>query len=516
MLLASIISERKKAELAVQNAREYSENIIATVREPLVVLDSSLRVISASISFYKAFMVSEKETRGNLIFELGNHQWDIPKLRELLENILPDKSVMEGFEVEHDFESIGKKVMMLNARQIIREEEEEGKLILLAIEDITERKKMEEALWQSEKLKSLGEITAGVAHEFNNLLAVIVGTAELLETDSKDDPGVKKGLNTIIKASDDGAEIVGNMISYTKLEVEETSSYISFNISKVLKEAIDFTMPRWKHMAQSKGIDYQIEIEGIREIPEVLCNPTELKGVFTNIINNALDAMPDGGRLSFSTWSSDDTLFVSISDTGKGMPDEVKKKVFDPFFTTRRPLGTGLGLSVSYSAIVRHGGKIEVDSEEGKGTTFNVSIPVRKVAFQKTESSEADQRVTRRKLHILVIDDNDDVCEIVGGVLTRGGHTVKIVDNGVEAIELVGKEDFDLILCDLLMPNIHGYDVIKVINKLGKVPKIGIMTGWAEDLKPADDVEFKVDFILKKPFKHAELAKHINNLFGAE
>ncbi len=381
------------------------------------------------------------------------------------------------------------------------------------VSDITERKKMEEAILQSEKLKSLGTITAGVAHEFNNILARILCSAELLEADSKDDLKLKRGLDSIIKASDDGAEIVRNMISYAKSEAKDTSGYIFFDIRHLLKEAIDFTMPRWKNMAQAKGIVYQIDKEGMREAPEVHCNPTELREVFTNIINNALDAMPDGGTLSFSTWSSDDTVFVSISDTGKGMPEDVKKKIFDPFFTTRRPLGTGLDLSVSYGVIMRHGGKIEVESEEGKGTTFNLSIPIRKDAVRKIVPSVPDRRVTRRKLHILVVDDNEDVCEIMDDVLARGGHAVKSVDNGTEAIELAGEEDFDLVLCDLMMPNIHGYDVIKAINKLGKMTKIGIMTGWDEKLKSIDDEEFKVDFILKKPFKHAELAKHINELF---
>ncbi|MBT6564522.1 MAG: response regulator [Candidatus Scalindua sp.] len=379
--------------------------------------------------------------------------------------------------------------------------------------DITKRKQMEMTILESEKLKLLGTITAGVAHEFNNLLAVILGSAELLDADSKGDPELKKGLSTIVKASDDGAEIVKGLLSYVKSQEKDISDFIFFDISHLLKEAIDFVKPRWKNMAQGKGIDYKIEREGMREVPEVLCNTTELREVFTNIINNALDAMPDGGRLSFSTSSNEDTVFIRISDTGIGMSGDVKKNIFDPFFTTRRPQGTGLGLSISYGVIMRHGGKIEVESEEGKGTTFNLSLPIRRDIVQKIVPPEPDRRAAVRKLRILVVDDNEDVCEIMYGVLARGGHDVKTVDDGVEAIALAGKEKYDLVLCDLLMPKIHGYEVIKAIMKLDKIPKIGIMTGWNEKLKPIGE-DFKVDFILKKPFKHAELAKHINELFG--
>ncbi len=382
-------------------------------------------------------------------------------------------------------------------------------------DDCTEQKNMEEMLLQSEKLKSMGTITAGVAHEFNNILAVMVGSAELLEGGFKDDKELKKMLHDIIKAGDDGAEIVRNMLKFAKSEGKDKSDYIFFDIKHLINDALDFAAHRWRNMAQARGIDYKIDKEGMREIPDVLCNTTELREVFTNIINNALDAMPEGGTLSFSTWSDDDNVFISVSDTGKGMPEEVKRKIFDPFFTTRRPLGTGLGMSVSYSIITRHGGRIEVESEVGKGATFNLSIPIGKDSIQKTVPSEPVFQVTTRKLHVLVVDDCDEMCVIMGNLFTRYGHTVKTVNNGADAIEFTGKEDFDLVLCDLAMPDVYGYEVIKAINNSDKMPKIGIMTGWDEKLKPVDDEEFKVDFILKKPFKHAELIEHINELFGA-
>ncbi len=371
---------------------------------------------------------------------------------------------------------------------------------------------MEEALLQAERYKSLGVITAGIAHEFNNLLSVIIGTAELLGGGFKDEQELKDGLNTIIEAGDDGADIVKNMLKYAKSQATETSDYILFDIRYLLNDVIEFTRPRWKNMAEAKGIEYHIDREDMIEVPEVSCNPTEMMEVFTNIINNALDAMPDGGRLSFRTWSEDGNVFISISDTGSGMHEDVKERVFDPFFTTRRPLGIGLGLSVSYGVVERHGGRIEVESDEGKGTTFSLSIPIQKDVVRKTEPPEPVSKSIARKLNILVVDDNEDMRSILSDLLTRSGHTVKTLNNGAEALKLADKEEFDLVLCDLVMPDVHGYDVIMAINKLGKIPRIGIISGWDDNIKAIDDEGFKVDFILKKPFKHAELTQRINCL----
>ena len=380
------------------------------------------------------------------------------------------------------------------------------------MEEISVRKLMEEALVQSEKMKSLGIVTAGISHEFNNLLAVIIGNAELLDGNFDDDQELQKCLNAIIKAGDDGAAIVKNMLLYAKSHEKDTSDYLFFDIRHVLGEAIDFASPRWKSMAQAQGVDYQVDREGMWEIPETLCSPTELRGVFTNIINNAIDAMPEGGRLTFCTSSDEDTILISITDTGRGMSEAVKERIFDPFFTTRRPQGTGLGMSVSYGVIKRHGGEITLESEEGIGTTFNLRIPIKKDAVQKIIPHEPAHKVAKKNLHVLVIDDNEDVRVIVENILTDVGHTVKSVDNGRDAIELARTEDFDLVLCDLLMPEVHGYDVIKAFNESGKTQKIGIITGWDDKLKPINEEEIKVDFILKKPFKQEELENHINNL----
>ena len=375
--------------------------------------------------------------------------------------------------------------------------------------DITERKKMEEVMLQSEKLKSIGTITTGIAHEFNNLLAIISGNVQLLGRTYKNNKELTDALRTIKKATDDGAEISSRMLKFTETQ-KDTTGFVSYEIDDLINTAIDFTMPRWRNMAQAKGIDYHLDKEGAKDASPILCNPTEIREVIINIINNALDAMPDGGNLSFSTWNKKDTAFISISDTGKGMTKDVKKKIFDPFFTTRSPVGTGLGMSIVYGIITRHGGTIEVESEVEKGSTFILQFPAAAKADNPEESPE--QEIKNKSLHILVVDNEEKICGIMDKYLSLGGHKVKIVDNGAAAIELAKKEDFNLVLCDLAMPEVFGYDVVEALNKLEKRPKIGIITGWDENLKSLEAEGQIVDFIIRKPFDLSELTKQINDI----
>ena len=383
---------------------------------------------------------------------------------------------------------------------------------ILVLQKVVECEKRREELLQSEKMNSLRTVVSGVAHEFNNILAVVHGSAEMLEEGYEDEEELNKGLRCIKKASDKGAGIVRSMVTIAKSD-EDTSKYIFFDLNQLIIQTIDFIIPGRKNISLPGEIKYQIDKEGLEEIPEVFCAPTELREVFINIINNALDAMPEGGRISFSTWSDERRVFASISDTGEGMTEETKRKIFDPFFTTRRPQRTGLGMGITHSIITRHGGKIEVENEKEKGTMLTLSIPIKNEIEQQKLSSRFSRGTMAKGLSILVVDDVKEICNILDTFFSRAGHTVKTVDNGAEAIELTKKEDFDLVLCDLVMPDATGYDVIKALKELDKVPKIGIVTGSNEMLASVDENALNIDLIIKKPFKLLELASKINVLF---
>jgi len=382
--------------------------------------------------------------------------------------------------------------------------------------EITERKKAEQALIQSEKLKSIGIITAGISHEYNNILNIISGNVQLLQMDYEDNSEMMAVLDITMKAIDDGASIANRMLDFTK------AGKVSFNLEPadmqvLLNQSLEFTMPRWKNMAQADGIKYFIDQKDIKQVPPVMCQPSDVREMFINIINNALDAMPDGGSITLAIWSKENTLFVSISDTGIGMDKEIQSHIFDPFYTTRCPEGTGLGLSTVYGTMKRHGGKIDVKSEVGRGSTFTMQFQTTTEAIRADIPKKADKSKSRNMgLSILVVDDADDMCVILDTFLSKEGHKVRTVNKGAEAIELANRENFDLVLTDLAMSNTYGYDVINALKKLDKVPKIGIMTGWNEKHKPIEEEGMKADFLLNKPFKLEQITDQIQTLFGTD
>ncbi len=256
--------------------------------------------------------------------------------------------------------------------------------------------------------------------------------------------------------------------------------FVSVNIKEVLEEVIDFLKRRWMNIAISSGKPFDLDMDGIKEIPSILGNPSELREVFINIINNAMDAMNEGGRLSFLTWTEEDTVCVSVADTGVGMPEDVKERIFDSFFTTKRVEGSGLGMSEVYGIVTGHSGEIDVSSEVGKGTIFTLKFPIATETIQEKVLPEPGRKATAKKLRILVVDDEKDICNILNTLFSRDGHDVKTVTSGKEGISMIKSEVYDLVVSDLVMSGLAGHDVVQALDELGKRPKVGLITGSKE------------------------------------
>ena len=357
--------ERKWAEPDVQEAREYAESIVQTVREPLMVLDADLRVISANRSFYQTFQVIPKETEGQLLYELRNRQWDIPKLRELLEEILPKNAAFNDFEVEHDFPEIGRRTMLLNARRIYREANR-TRMILLAIEDITELKEMQEKLMRSERLAVLGQLAGGVGHELRNPLGSIKNAAYFLNMVlEQPEPEVKETLDILEREVATSERIVSSLLDLAR---PKPPTRCKVDINEVVQEALSRTTVPGK-VKVVRQLD--------ESLPAIMADPDQLGQVFINIIRNAIQAMPEGGRLLVKSevvtpgWR----VAVSFTDTGVGIPPEEQQRVFEPLFTTKAK-GIGLGLAFTKTLVKGHGGTIEVLSKVGRGSTFTVRLPI--------------------------------------------------------------------------------------------------------------------------------------------
>lgn len=254
---------------------------------------------------------------------------------------------------------------------------------IIYLKDITDKKHMEECLIQSEKLKALGEMAAGVAHDLNNVLGAILGRVQLIRLglmNGRDEPGrmsyetIKQELEIIEQASMDGAHTIKKIQEFTRSKTDG-SKFVSIDVNEIIDGAIELAKTKIKDGAQAKGI--QIEVRTIKgELPQVMGNPSELREVLLNLLVNSIDAMPEGGTVTFRTGQENGHVFIETSDNGIGMPETIRQRIFDPFFTTKGVQRSGLGLSVSYGIIRRHNGEIQVKSQEGRGTTFMIKLPL--------------------------------------------------------------------------------------------------------------------------------------------
>jgi CheY-like chemotaxis protein len=262
---------------------------------------------------------------------------------------------------------------------------------------------------------------------------------------------------------------------------------------------VNITQPRWKGQTLKEGIQIELTIQR-GNIPFVMGSPSELREVLTNIIFNAVDAMPEGGTLTIATQpQTEDWVEMRITDTGIGMAEEVKKRVFDPFFTTKGVKNSGLGMSVSYGIIKRHGGEILIESEPGKGTTFIIHLPTSHGEEEAIEKEVSPTKVSRRA-RILVIDDEDSVRDILSRMLKTKGHQVVVASDGEEGINRFRSEPFDLVFTDLGMPKLSGWEVGKIIKEINPKVPIAMITGWGVEYDRKKLSESGIDLIVSKPF----------------
>ncbi|MHB8882432.1 MAG: PAS domain S-box protein [Thermodesulfovibrionales bacterium] len=382
--------ELEATKISEDEAREYAESIIDTVREALIALDQDLRVVSASRSFYEFFQVKPEETVGQLIYDLGNKQWDIPKLRELLETILPQKATFDNYEVEHDFSSIGRRIMLLNARQLQRVLGKE-RIILLAIEDITVRREIENGLGKAhEELTELAaelkraarvksEFLANMSHELRTPLNSINGFSEVLfdETFGPLNEKQKKYVSNVLTSGKHLLLLINQILDMAKVEAGKMKLALSSLPMKSLLYDISMLVA---DMAGKKKIEMLIEIA--EDLPDIEADELKVKEIIYNLLSNAVKFTPEGGRIGLRAKKADSGIDVVVWDTGVGIAPENMEKIFEGFFRVDTPYsrvteGTGLGLPLSKNLVELHGGKLSVESQGlGRGTSVRFTLPV--------------------------------------------------------------------------------------------------------------------------------------------
>ncbi len=384
------IEQRKKTERLAQDARNYAESIINTVREPLIALDRNLRVVYASSSFYDVFKVNPAETVGKLIYDLGNKQWDIPKLRELLETILPGKTTFDNYEVEHNFSTIGRRIMLLNARQIKRAMGKE-RIILLAIEDITERKEIEKGLEKAhEELQGLAaelkratraksEFLANMSHELRTPLNSINGFSEILydETFGSLNEKQKKYVEYVLTSGKHLLLLINQILDMSKVEAGKMKLVLS---DLPMKSLLNDTSLLVADMVSKKKLQMLLEIT--EDLPNIEGDELKVNEILYNLLSNAIKFTPEGGKIGMRAKKIDSKIEIEVWDTGVGIAAENMGKIFEGFFRVDTPYsriteGTGLGLPLSKKLVELHGGKFSVVSEGvSKGSQVKFTLPV--------------------------------------------------------------------------------------------------------------------------------------------
>lgn len=370
-------------------------------------------------------------------------------------------------------------------------------------------KTTQEQLVQSEKLRAIGEIASGVAHDFNNTLGVILGNIQLLLRNA--DENTRQRLLAAERAALDGVDTVRRIQEFTKRKSEGHTRAISIN--SIASEVVEMMRPVWQDGLLAQGRLLKVEVELTDDII-VSGNAPEIREVLINILLNAIQAMPDGGDIRVSTGGQDDQGWVRIADSGIGMPEDVRKRVFDPFFTTRGVEGTGLGMSIAYGIISRHDGSISIESEPGKGTAVTVYLPVSDAEAQVEIPVSEPLATPVRAARILVVDDEESFAEVLAEMLRECGHEVTSAHSGAEAIELFRNGQFDMVFTDLGMPHMSGSQLAAAIKEMSPGTPVALLTGWGATIGESELRESSVDVALSKPVNMGSLAAVVEEVLG--
>ena len=387
---------------------------------------------------------------------------------------------------------------------------------------IAEQERIREQYAQIEKLSALGELASGVAHDFNNTLAGILGRVQLLQR-TKDPEKIERGLQLIRKVAEDGAKTVKRIQDFARQRRDHDFERI--HVDQLLFDVREITRPRWKDSAEASGVRVSLQLQ-ILSNSVVMGDASELREVLVNMIFNSLDAMPRGGRIMLSAEEEGDAVVISVSDTGEGMTEEARSRVFDPFFTTKGKAGMGLGLAVSYGIIRRHEGRVEVESQLGRGTTFRIRLPlaerqVKAAGRDLTARAERPGQLPapawplpqeRGRVRLLVVDDEAAVRELLRDILEAEGYQVSVACGGREALELFEAERFDGVFTDIGMPGMNGWELARAVRELSPTMPLAVITGWGDVVGSDEQAAAQVDWVVTKPFtaeRIAELARGV-------
>jgi len=407
--------------------------------------------------------------------------------------------------LENRFLHVALQRQNLLLEQQVRDRTEQVETTLL------ELRSTQEHVVKQERLSALGMMAGGIAHDFNNALTMVLGYGELLLPfmQSHAPPRELEYLRYMVAAAQDAAHVVSRLSEFYR-PASGNEIRVAVDVNALVEQAVSLTSPKWKGKSQAAGV--QIEVTtSLEEVPPVAGSAPELREVMTNLIFNAVDAMPAGGAITIATRPHNGGVITSVSDSGIGMTQSERERCLEPFFTTKGDHGTGLGLAVVYGIIQRHGGSIDIESEKGKGTTFSIWLPA---TVLTTVRAPAVAEKVERTLRILIADDQEIICELISEYLKSDGHETAIAFDGLAALELFRRETFDLVITDQSMPGISGEQLARAIAEKSPQTPVILLTGFGEEMHATRKNPGDINLVVSKPVSIADLRAAIHRVLS--
>jgi signal transduction histidine kinase/CheY-like chemotaxis protein len=385
----------------------------------------------------------------------------------------------------------------------------------------------QQAVMQEERLRALGQMASGIAHDINNALSpVSLYTESLLETETSLSDRGRARLETILRAVEDVSETVARMREFYR-QREEQVALRSLNVNELARQVLDLTRARWRDMPQQKGVVVQASLELAPALPKVMGVGSEIREALTNLVFNAVDAMPEGGSIVLRTRVVDasgrlgrEAVAIEVIDSGIGMDEDTRKRCLEPFFTTKGERGTGLGLAMVFGAVQRHGAEIEIDSAVGKGTCVRLLFPIPDEEVAANAATTGIHPVPS-SLRLLLVDDDPVLLGSLRATLEGDGHAIIAASGGEEGIATFrsavrGGTVLSAVITDLGMPHVDGRKVAAAVKEISPTTPVIMLTGWGQRLIADGEIPLCVDRVLAKPPKLRELREALAQLCGAQ
>lgn len=455
---------------------------------------------------------------------------------ELCPGLLPALARVDGESTEAVVNEAGRELqfLRLNGGEFLCEGNAslvhcpKGPVLLLSVHDITARKQTEQSLREStrqlastvaelretqkqivqqERLRALAQMASGVAHDFNNVLAKILGFNELLlawPENLNDKDKVKKYIQMTSAAAQEAVNIVNRLREFYRHR-KESDVYQAVDVNETVTQAIVMTQPKWKDQMMAVGATVVVETD-LKDVPPVRGSESDLRESLINLLFNAVDAMPKGGTISVTTGTEDNSVVIQVRDTGHGMTEEIRQRCFEPFFTTKGERGTGLGLAIVYGIIQRHGGSIDVQSGPDNGTVVVIRLPMLQAQGDELVASSA---APTRPLRVLLAEDEPQVRDIEAEYLRGDGHFVETAADGREAMDRFTQWGYDVVVADRAIPEMNGDQLTAAIKQVSPKTPVVMVTGFADMPVEGTDPAHQPDVILRKPITQMALRQAI-------